>query len=172
MLKIHHLMIVLSAFFLLVTAAQAEGQSQGEVEVLLQQFKVVKRADTEVLESAERVIPGEVVEYQVTYRNTSKRPVRQLQATLPIPPESEYVAGSARPAAVQASLDGITFAAVPLRHQVKLTDGKVEVRDVPIAQYRSLRWSVGELAAGQKAVVSARVRVESSGTASPDGTVR
>jgi uncharacterized repeat protein (TIGR01451 family) len=129
------------------------------VEVVLQQFKVVKRGDAEVLESADRIKPGEIFEYQAVYSNVSSHTVRQLQATLPIPPDTEYVPASARPQAVLASVDGTTFAALPLRRKVALPNGKIEERDVPVEEYRSLRWPIGNLDAGRKVTVAARIRL-------------
>lgn len=130
-----------------------------DVEVTLQQFKVTKRAQSEVLEPAAHIKPGEVIEYQVTYQNTTKRGISQLQATLPIPKETEYIPNTANPAAVQASLDGVNYAPVPLRRTVKLANGQMAEQDVPVVEYRSLRWTLGDLSASQKKTVSARIRL-------------
>lgn len=139
--------------------AQAEGTARSDVEVTLQQHKVVKQGKNELLEAADRIKPGETIEYQAVYRNISKQSVRQLQATLPIPAETEYLPGSAKPAVVQASTDGVNYAPVPLRRKVKLASGQIEEQDIPLSEYRSLRWNIGDLAAGQKTTVSARVRL-------------
>lgn len=151
--------IVLCAL-LSVSLAHAENVAKKEiVEVTLQQFKVVKRGQAEALEPVERVKPGEMIEYQAVYRNTSSRAVGQLQATLPVPANVEYLPNTAKPSAVQASVDGITYAPVPLRRSVKLPSGQTEMRDVPVVEYRSLRWSIGDLPANQKVTVSARMRL-------------
>lgn len=139
--------------------AYADNVGKKEVEVSLQQFKVGKRAQTEVLEPADRIKPGEVIEYQVSYRNTTNHLVRQLNATLPVPAETEYIPNTASPQGVQASLDGVSYQAVPLYRMVKLPNGQTEKREVPVAEYRSLRWSLGDLPANQKMTVSARMRL-------------
>lgn len=114
--------------------------------------------------------PGQVVEYRAAYRNPSEASVRDVQATLPIPQGTEYVARTAHPAAALASLDGRTFEAVPLKRRVKLANGQTAVREVPVSEYRYLRWSLGSIAAGRTESVSARVRVSPLvAAASPTG---
>jgi uncharacterized repeat protein (TIGR01451 family) len=149
--------------------AYAGSAGKRDVDVSLQQFKVSKHAQAEVLEVADRVKPGEVIEYQVTYRNTSNHLVRQLQATLPIPVETEYLPNTAHPQGVQASVDGVIYAPVPLHRPVKLANGQVEEREVPVSEYRSLRWVLGDLPANQKTTVSARVRLAPLGKAGMEG---
>jgi len=70
-----------------------------------------------------------------------------------------YVAGSAAPAKVMASLDGKQYAPVPLTRTVD-RDGKHVTETVPVAEYRFLRWQLGELAPGRSATVSSRMRLE------------
>ena len=149
--------------------AQAEGPvkgtTRGDVEVVLQQHKVVKHGKHEALEAADGIKPGETVEYQATYRNTTHSAVHQLYATLPIPAETEYLPGSAKPARVEASLDSVNYAPVPLRRKVTLANGQIEERDIPASEYRSLRWAIGDLAADAKITVFARVRLAPVGQA-------
>ena len=150
------LLLLLFLLFLQINFAHAEGAVKSDVEVVLKQLKVVKHGDNEALEAAERIKPGEIVEYQTTYRNVSKHADGQLQATLPIPAETEYLPGSARPAAVQASVDGVNYAELPLRKKIKTAGGQLVEQDIRLSEYRSLRWTIGELEAGRKATVSAR----------------
>jgi hypothetical protein len=72
------------------------------------------------------------------------------------------VKGSASPQKVEASLDGQTFAPVPLMRKEKTADGRTVMREVPVAEYRALRWPLGNLSAKQSRTVTARVRVEST----------
>ncbi len=108
--------------------------------------------------NADTAKPGDILEYVVTYRNTTREPVRDLQATLPIPPATELVPGSARPATVRASLDAREFAAVPLKRKVK-RDGRELEESIPLHEYRYLRWAIAELRAGESMTFTARVRV-------------
>lgn len=148
---------VLLGVWLQIGAVYAAGAEA--VSVSLQNFKLVGNGKLVVLNASDPVKPGDVIEYQVTYQNISNHPVRQLNATLPVPKETEYVPSSAQPSAVQASQDGVHYAPLPLRQTVKLANGRSSEQLVPIAAYRSLRWTLGELAVNQKVTVSARVRL-------------
>jgi uncharacterized repeat protein (TIGR01451 family) len=113
----------------------------------------------EKLEAAPKVKPGELVEYSAVYRNRSKQAVTGLKASLPVPFGLQYVGGTAKPTPFEASVDGTKFEAAPLKQTVKGTDGKEQKIDVPLEEYRGLRWEVGTLEAGKKVVVKARMRV-------------
>ncbi len=139
------------------TGAWAQSAS-GPLESRLDARKVVVEAGAERLVDAADARPGDVIEYVATYRNTGREPIRDLQATLPIPAETELIAGSAKPAAAQASLDGKAFAAVPLKRKVTQGTQVIEV-EAPLREYRALRWRLAELAPGKSVAYSARVRV-------------
>ncbi len=64
-----------------------------------------------------------------------------------------------------ASLDGKSYAAVPLKRQVRLADGKVEERAVPYSEYRYLQWKLGDLAPRSNTTVSARMQVSNGSAA-------
>lgn len=154
--------IVIPAALLAVALSTDLAARDGEVTAKMTQHKVVPLRDgVESFDLAERARPGDIIEYRVVYANEGKVAVNGLEATLPIPAGGvAYLAASARPASmVRASLDGRLFETVPLKRTVVLADGRREVREVPLTEYRYLRWSLGELAAGQSIKVSARVRV-------------
>lgn len=110
--------------------------------------------------SADSAKPGDVIEYRADYRNAGKSTARAVLATLPIPPGTEYIAGTAAPGAgLRASLDGKVYQALPLMRRVKRADGQTVDVPVPLAEYRFLRWDLGDLAAQRESSVSARVRV-------------
>jgi uncharacterized repeat protein (TIGR01451 family) len=134
--------------------------SPAPVEAKLVGYKVARDANNkEVLSPADKVAPGDLLRYQVTYQNNGKSLLKQLTATLPLPVGTTYVAGSAKPANAMASVDDKTFAAIPLKRMVKKADGKLEEQLIPLAEYRALRWNLGELAEKSKVEVSARTRV-------------
>jgi len=144
---------------MLVVAAPAFAQKNGAIETRLEARKVVRGADgTETFAPAENARPGEVIEYVATYLNTTAQPVRNLEATLPIPANTEIVLESARPNAAKASLDAVSFAAMPLTRKSKRNGRDID-EPVPAREYRYLRWYPGELAGGKSAVFSARVKV-------------
>jgi uncharacterized repeat protein (TIGR01451 family) len=150
-------------------ASQALPASRTDVESRLAVFQIKKDANgKEVLSAADKASPGETLQYQVTYRNNGKSAVTSLTATLPLPDGLAYVPGSARPANPQASVDGKTFASMPLKTLVKMADGKLQEQLVPYSDYRALRWSVGSLPANDEMAVSARVQVNPvSGSVAP-----
>lgn len=133
------------------------GQKQA-VSVVLVQFKVVTDAQgREQLVEASTVKPGDVLQYTATYTNNTSRAVTGLVADLPIPEGLEYLPKTARPGAALvkvAAKDGV-FAAEPLMRKV---GGKSE--PVPYGEYRTLRWTLGQLPARGETAVSARAKVE------------
>lgn len=147
------------AFAVVAALAPALAHADGDVRVTLQAARVTTSNDREVLVPADQAKPGEVLEYRAVYTNDGKRDVRQLMATLPIPSGVEYLPRTAAPAVVLASLDGVTFAAVPLTRRERTADGREVIREIPASEYRFLRWPVGTLAARQSRTVTARVRV-------------
>jgi uncharacterized repeat protein (TIGR01451 family) len=143
---------------LLPVPLAAFAQSGLKVSLTAQRVAVDARG-REAFQPAAEAKPGEVVEYRAAYRNPGAAPVREVLATLPIPQGTEYVARTARPAPSLASLDGRTFEPLPLRRKVRLSNGDEVVREVPPAEYRYLRWTLGSIEAGQAETVRARVRV-------------
>ncbi|MGE0357274.1 MAG: hypothetical protein AB7P08_10190 [Burkholderiales bacterium] len=142
----------------LTGAAAAFAQQAQPLQSRLEARKVVISEGRESLVDAANARPGDVIEYVATYRNTGKSAITGLQATLPIPHETEFIPGSARPSAAKASLDGRVFADIPLKRTVQRDGRPVEV-SVPWREYRALRWSAGELGAEKTATFVARVRV-------------
>lgn len=138
----------------------AEAAEQGGVSVELTASRVVTTAGREQLETADHARPGEVLEYRATYSNHGNTVAKDVAATLPIPVSGlEYLPQTGSPRAILASLDGKSFSPVPLKRAYRLPDGTEELREVPVTDYRYLRWMLGDLAAGAHATVTARMRV-------------
>ncbi|RQO59203.1 hypothetical protein DBV14_07745 [Variovorax sp. KBW07] len=141
-------------------ASATEAAQKKTVAVVLTQHKVVKDAQgKEQLLDAGSVKPGDVVEYRATYTNNTGKPVSGLVADLPIPEGLEYLPRSAKPGAtlVQAATKDAVFAPEPLMR--KAAAGQ-KPEPVPYADYRALRWTLGQLPASGSTAVSARARVE------------
>lgn len=135
---------------------KAADQSSTAVVAELKQYVVQTEAGKEVLKPAAAVKPGDVIEYRVTYTNRGKALVRDVKAELPIPQGLEYISKSARPTqSAEAAVRGGAYAREPLMRDA--AGGKKE--PVPYGEYRSLRWTLGQIPAGAKAEVSARARV-------------
>lgn len=152
---------VLSVLLVVLFPQPGMAADAAPVEVSLVAHKVITGQDgKESLTAARDVKPGEVLEYQAVYVNHGKQSVHNVKAVLPIPAGSlSYLPATAKPARVSASLDGQTFEAVPLMRTVTLPDGKRESRPVPVAEYRYLRWELGEMKPGAQATVVARMRM-------------
>ena len=137
----------------------AFAHAAGDVQISLEAKRITVERGQEVRVSADKAKPGEVIEYVATYKNTGSAPVTGVLATLPVPSGLEFLPKTASPQRLEASLDGVKYAPVPLTRKVKRADGKEEVREVPAAEYRSLRWNVGALAPKQSVNVRARMKV-------------
>lgn len=150
------------------TPAPTEAAQKKTVAVVLTQAKVVKDAQgKEQLVAADSVKPGDVLEYTATYTNHTGKAVTGLVANLPIPEGLEYLPKTAKPGATLvkvATKDG-AFAAEPL---ARVVNGKSE--PVPYNEYRSLRWTLGQLPANGSAAVTARAKVETVVPPAPAAT--
>ena len=150
-----------AALALLVAASHtAWGQTKSAVAVNLEAKKVVTAADgKESLESAAKAKPGDFIQYEAAYRNTSGDAVKNVQATVPVPDGLAFAADSAKPAGALASTDGKNFEPMPLMRTVKKADGTTEKQPVSLSEYRALRWTISELPAGASKTVSLRAKV-------------
>lgn len=154
------LVVLLSLAGLSVAFAQAVPGR--EVTVELKSQKIVRLADgKEGRESAAQAAPGDVIEYVATYANRGKAAAKNFVATLPVPKDTDYIGASALPVNAQAATADGVFQAIPLKRTVKLANGQAEERDVPLSEYRTLRWQVGELGAGKEIATTLRVRLNS-----------
>ncbi|TWI69722.1 putative repeat protein (TIGR01451 family) [Pseudoduganella lurida] len=155
---------LLAVFFCLAQfAGVAAFAADSAVDVTMQAFKVVTTAKGVELVPTTEAKPGDTIEYQVAYRNRGAEAARQVIATLPVPAAGmAYIPDTAAPAAVMASLDGKEFAPVPLQRTV-LREGRRVTETVPPAEYRFLRWTIGELRAGQTTTVKSRMRLNGAG---------
>jgi uncharacterized repeat protein (TIGR01451 family) len=139
------------------TFAKTEGS---QVEGTLEQNRIVMVDGKESLVAADKVSPGDTLLYKVRYSNKGATPANNLVVTLPIPKGLEYQASADLPKAAQASLDGDRFEAIPIKRLVKSADGQEALKEVPLSQYRALRWTVDQLQGGKSVSFSARARVE------------
>jgi len=153
-------MICCGLLAMALCAGEAFGQKTIDVAVTLKAQKVLRTKEgKEVLQVADRAMPGEIIQYDALYKNQSSSRVRQLEPTLPIPAGLEYIADSAKPAPSRASLDGKSFAPIPLMRQVSLPNGETKQEQIPLSEYRALRWELGDLDAGKTALISARAKL-------------
>lgn len=97
---------------------------------------------------------GDVLEYQGLFTNNSGQRVRSMDVTLGISDRLELI-GGITPSIAWASVDNSRFGRMPLRANIG-----GQVQELPLSQYKALRWTVEELGLGGTAVVKYRARVK------------
>nr|WP_312176524.1 hypothetical protein [Moraxella sp. CTOTU46934] len=133
----------------------ANGANAAEaLSVNLQAKQIVTENGKQVLKTVNRANSGDIIQYQAIYRNNIQKPMTDLALTLPVPANMVYVSSSS-PAPTQASLDGKKFENLPIMRKV---NGKMV--EVPVSQYRALRWIVKTLPAQQSTTVSLNAKVQ------------
>lgn len=149
--------------FMAIALADDVDERPLQVELTAHKVQLSAQGDAqpEQLVSAERAEPGDVIQYTATYANQGSQSLRNVVPLLPIPVGMTYMPSSASPDAVQASVDGRTFANVPLMERFVDADGRERQRPVPYERYRYLRWKVSQLDAGTRVEIGARVQVNS-----------
>ena len=130
------------------------------VSVNLSAYEIsMNKKGESVVKPVDQVKPNDIIEYRATYTNNTAKTINGLVATLPIPADTQFLAKST-PAKAQASTDGINFAAMPLKRKVG-----TQMVNVPLQEYRALRWTIAELPAGKSVIVTAQTRVNSTASA-------
>jgi uncharacterized repeat protein (TIGR01451 family) len=159
---VNRIIVILTVLLLQLACMQVASSAENTVSVAMHAYKVVTTAKGTKLVATDAAMPGDTIEYQVTYSNTGTAPAHDVLATLPVPKAGlAYVADSAMPAAVQASVDGVTYAPMPLVRTV-IRNGQPVTETVPVAEYRFLRWKLGEIKPGASSTVSSRMRLDSA----------
>ncbi len=122
------------------------------LEINLQALKIERdAAGAETLVSADVAGPGDVIEYRAVYTNTSSGDLKSVVPELPIPVGLAAIEGTDLPKATHGSLDGSTFAPLPLLD--------AEGNPVAVARIRAFRWSVDSLAPAESVTVRIRAAV-------------
>ncbi|MGD8416622.1 MAG: hypothetical protein PVH91_06160 [Pseudomonadales bacterium] len=124
--------------WLVAAAALLAGVGAGaEVTLDTRVQRVMQAGGAESLEDVKRVVPGDVLRYTITFKNTSAQDVSagSVVITNPLPQGTEYLAGTARgeDTRITFSVDGEHFA-----DPASLT---VDGAAAAPADYRSIRWT-------------------------------
>lgn len=125
-------------------------------------FKIVPAlpGQPEQLVAASEARAGDRLEYRAVYRNPTAAVLHHVMVTLPVPADGvEYLIDTAKPRADLASNDGKTFSALPLMRVEAAADGGKVSHPAPGADYRFLRWNLGDVPAGAERTVSTRVQL-------------
>ena len=154
--------VIAAALVVGMPLAFAQKAAADPLQIILVRAKVVIENGREVMQSAAIAKPDDVLEEVATYTNTSKSALKSVEATLPIPPNTELVMASVKPANAKASIDGKSFSKLPLTRKVRQPNGVEVEQPIPLSEYRYLRWYPGELQPGKPMSFSARFRVANS----------
>lgn len=134
---------MLLAAALLSSAAHADEPLVSHLQAL-----VVTSTDdgAEQFTEADRASPGAVIEYRLSYQNTSDETLNGLVVSGPIPEGAAYLSGSSLTESAhqfQVSIDsGSTWHVEPLMRTITDTDGVTRQEAVPASEYTSVRWIV------------------------------
>ena len=101
-------LVMLSSFTIV-----SHARDESDLSIKLVQEKIVTLQGKETRESADNVKPGDTIEYTAEYFNKGSKPITSLYAIIPVPSGVEYLPASARPAIIQASLNGDKYESVP-----------------------------------------------------------
>ena len=153
------------------TAAAPSGQGVDPVapSLVLSAWKVIAAQPDhpERLVGAEQARSGDQLEYQAVYRNPTAATVHHVLVTVPVPANGlEYVLDTAAPHADLASTDGKQYSPLPLLRVATSLDGRKVTRPAPAADYRFLRWDLGDVPAGATRTVRTRVQLVDTNVAS------
>ncbi len=101
-----------------------------------------------------RLQSGNILEYQGFFTNNNADRVRKMTVTMSIPEQVELLKGVA-PEFAFASVDGNTFARMPLRGQVN-----GQTQEIPLQYYQALRWNLEGIGLNDTVMVKYRARVK------------
>lgn len=151
--------------FLLLSAVAALAAPNVEIKIKAEKEKVVTKDGKKVtkLVAAKDIVPGEIVQYTILYRNTGDQSATNAVVSDPIPEGTAYIPGSATDGGeITFSIDkGKTFnKPTLLTYETKGPNGKVEKKMASPEDYTTIRWVIAAIPAKAKGSVSFKVRVK------------
>lgn len=131
-----------------------------DLKSVLKAFKVEKKDNKEYLTNADKVSPGDIIEYQLVYTNKTGNVIHSLKPVLPIPFGTELIENTAFPKIEDASIsDEKSFKAYPFMKEVTLPNGSKTKMKTNAKEYRYIRWTTDELKNDANAEYRVRVKV-------------
>lgn len=111
----------------------------------------------ETLLPAKEVMPGDRIEYTVTYVNREERtPLKAVAIVAPIPPQTAYLGKTATTkenASLEVSIDGgKNYQPPPVMIEGRGSDGKVFKTEAPPERYTHLKWRLVDEVKPQQAI--------------------
>ncbi len=136
------------SLFMAVVLAAAVVPAHADQKVRSQMLAYVVTSDNgvETLKEASTAEPGNTLEYQLAYTNTSAEAVSGLTVSVPVPTNTRYQALSAKtgiPSNFEVSIDGgKSWESEPVKRLRKDKSGQLQEVIVPVEEYTNLRWLV------------------------------
>lgn len=140
---------LLTSLIFAATALAQDGPLESLLDVYRVDFQELADGTTvEVLVAAEQAIPGEMLEYVLTYRNTGEQVLRGFVIKNAVPQNTTYV-GESNSANIGSeflvSIDyGVTWEDVPVTRVVTNSEGEEQTIEIPPTQYTNISWAVNE----------------------------
>lgn len=126
----------------------------------LKAFKVVKVDNKEQLVETNSVMPGDIIEYQLTYINETGGSISNLRPVLPVPDGMIFIEETANPTlhAVSITNDQV-FQQPPVLKEIVLPNGSKGKIKVDPKEYRFLQWLQDSMNSGEIKTFKARMRI-------------
>lgn len=150
---------LLSFILVLFLSIQVNAQNS-DLKSELRAFKVEVKDGKELLTNADKVAPGDIIEYQLRYTNKTGDVIKSLKPVLPIPFGTELLENTALPIVTDASItDENSFKAYPIMKEVTLPNGSKTKIKTPASAYRYVRWNTATLENDATSEYKVRVKV-------------
>jgi len=155
--------------FLLLVASRGNSETPGHLNIVNAVFQKIESGGagqpaTRTTVQASEAQPGSILTYVITYRNTSKQPIKEAVLTHPVPEELEYISTSFvkmgdSHARFDVSVDGGKNYGDLSSLTVAQPDGKH--RPAKAKDVTAVRWTIqSPVNAGEDAFVSIRGTVK------------
>ena len=101
-----------------------------------------------------RLQSGNILEYQGFFTNTNADRVRKMTVTMSIPEQVELL-GSVMPDFPYGSVDGNSFARMPLKGNIN-----GQSQEIPLGYYKAVRWDIEGVGLNDTVMVQYRAKVK------------
>jgi len=156
--------VLLGVFHALIFGVANAQEVSVQVESQMRAFELTHTANGELIRTpVARAIPGQIVEYELSYRNISGEALEDFIIIGEFPVSAEYLSSAALsgPKAVfEVSVADMGWVLPPAVRYAK--DGKGILRPVavPEKEFKALRWRMAEpIAPGGEVLAAYRVRI-------------
>ncbi|MCC5834067.1 MAG: hypothetical protein JJU20_04980 [Opitutales bacterium] len=146
--------------FALLFAQEAAPESPLQVQLNAYQFAHGERG--QALTEDSEILPGHIIEYELTYVNVSDESLFKVNAEGAIPEDTVYIGGSATAEEgiePKYSVDGTSFSVLPLIIEEENDAGEVVEVEAGPESFRAIRWEIEELIPGASHTFSYQVQV-------------